>query len=605
MSEELLTHYNDELAYVRRLASEFADAHPKIAGRLRLSADAIEDPHVARLIEAFAFLNARIRRKLEDDFPELTDAMLGVLYPQYQAPIPSMATVQMACAPDLGSPYEVPRETAIETEPVEGEPCRFRTCYPVTLWPIEVEAASVSGTALGAPSVAQIADTAAVLRLTIRCAADEMTFSKLKPDRLRFFIRGQAQHAFPLYELILNDTLQIAVSQSSSRQKPVLLGPDTVRAVGFERDEGMLPYPPQAFLGYRLLTEFFSFSQKFLYFEICGLADAFANGGHEADIWFYFRRQMPVLEKNVSANTFALGCTPVVNLFKRRAEPIQLDHTRHEYRVVPDARRPKAGEVYSIDRVITSTPDGDEVIYWPFFGIKHGSVGEDTRTFWSSSRRPGANDNPGTEVYLTLVDLDFNPSAPADWVVNVTTTCLNRDLPGRLPFGGGQPRLQLSEGAAPIERIDCLTAPSRTLRPPLKQGAMWRLISHLVLNHLSITGGEQGAEALREILKLYNFSDSAETRAIIEGVSRVDSRPVTARVLIDGRSALLRGIEINIEFDEQRFSGSGIYLFASVLERFLALYCSINSFTRLVATVKGRDGILCRWPARAGEKTLL
>ena len=147
MSEELLAHYNDELAYVRRLASEFADAHPKIAGRLRLSADAIEDPHVARLIEAFAFLNARIRRKLEDDFPELTDAMLGVLYPQYQAPIPSMATVQMVCAPDLGSPYEVPRETAIETEPVEGEPCRFRTCYPVTLWPIEVEAASVSGTA--------------------------------------------------------------------------------------------------------------------------------------------------------------------------------------------------------------------------------------------------------------------------------------------------------------------------------------------------------------------------------------------------------------------------------------------------------------------------
>jgi type VI secretion system protein ImpG len=163
----------------------------------------------------------------------------------------------------------------------------------------------------------------------------------------------------------------------------------------------------------------------------------------------------------------------------------------------------------------------------------------------------------------------------------------------------------LSEGAAPVERIECLTAPTRTVRPPLKKGAMWRLISHLTLNHLSISDGEQGAEALREILKLYDFNDSADTRAMIEGVTRIHSRPVTARILVDGRSALARGVEISIEFDEQRFSGSGIYLFASVLERFLALYCSVNSFTRLVATVKGRDGILCRWPARAGEKTLL
>ena len=135
---------------------------------------------------------------------------------------------------------------------------------------------------------------------------------------------------------------------------------------------------------------------------------------------------------------------------------------------------------------------------------------------------------------------------------------------------------------------------------------MWRLVSHLSLNHLSVSEGEKGAEALREILSLYNFADSAETRAMIDGVLlRVFSRPATARVLVDGRSALARGVEITVEFDDQRFAGSSVYLFASVLERFLALYCSLNSFTRLVATIKGRDGVLCRWHARAGEKPLL
>ncbi len=604
MSDELLSYYNDELSFIRRLAGEFAVAHPKIAGRLRLSQDAIDDPHVARLIEAFAYLNARIRRKLDDDFPELTDAMLGVLYPHYQAPIPSMAIVQMVSAPDLSSPYVVPFGTEFETDPIDGEPCRFRSCYSTTLWPIEVDAARVRGTALGAPTIAETADTAAVLRLTIRCAVKEMTFSELAPERLRFFVRGQAQHAFPLHELIMNDSLQLAVVDANGGA-PVLLGSEAIHAVGFERDEGMLSYPAQAFMGYRLLTEFFAFPQKFLFFELRNLGDALAAMGNQADFWFYFRRHVPPLEQNVSAKAFALGCTPVVNLFHKRAEPIELDQTRPEYRIVPDARRPKAAEVYSVDRVVANAPDGGDVTYWPFYGTKHASVQEEARTFWSTTRRIASSDNPGTEIYLSLVDLDLEPSVAANWVVNVDTTCLNRDLPGRLPFGGGEPRLQLTEGAGPIERIECLTAPTATLRPPLKQRAMWRLISHLSLNHLSVSEGEAGAEALREILGLYNFSDSAETRAMIDGVLRVNSRPAAARVLVDGRGALARGVEITVEFDDQRFTGGSVYLFASLLERFLGLYCSLNSFTRMIATIKGRDGVLCRWPARAGEKPLL
>ena len=611
MSEELLPYYNRELAYVRKLAAQFAEAHPKIAGRLRLGPDASEDPHVERLIEAFAYLSARVRHKLDDDLPEITEALLGVLYPHYQAPVPSMAVVQFELdreQNELTAGFTLPRDTRIESEPVNGEPCRFRTCYPVTLFPIDVLGASLVQAPFPAPPAPHSSKAVACLRLTLGCRGKAVRFADLALGSLRFFLRWQAQYVYRLYELIFNNVLGVALANGADDRSPVLLGRDSIKPVGFGRDEGMLPYPARSFLGYRLLTEYFAFPEKFLFFDLANLGPKqLARVGNKLEVFLYLDRTVPDLEQNLSADVFRLGCAPMVNLYSQRAEPIPLTHEEFEYRVVPDVRRPLAHEVFSVDRVFASAPDGREEEYRPFFSVRHGAASDD-ETYWYASRRPaeksGAVDR-GTEVYLSLVDLAFSPAVQTNWTLNVETTCLNRDLAYRLPFGGDQPRLQLSEGGALISRISCLTPPTPTRRPALRRGALWRLISHLSLNHLSISGGESGAEALQEILKLYDFADSAETRSMIEGVLSVTSRRCVGRAAGEGGSALCRGVEVTVQFDEERFSGSGAFLFASVLERFLGLYCSINSFTRLVATVRGREGELRRWPPRAGEKVLL
>ncbi|HXH04693.1 MAG TPA: type VI secretion system baseplate subunit TssF [Candidatus Competibacteraceae bacterium] len=600
MSDELLPYYNRELAYLRRLGAEFAEAHPKIAGRLRLGAETIEDPHVARLIEAVAFLNAHIRRKLDDDFPELTQALLGVLYPHYLAPIPPMAIVQFQPPPDLGGAYTLPRETALETDPIHGEPCRFRTVYPVTLWPIAVEAASLRGRPLSAPRLAGAESAQACLRLSLRSTLPELPLARLAPGALRFFLRGQAQHVYALYELLCNHLLQVAVAKGADDPEPIALGADCLRPVGLALDEGLLPYPARAFPGYRLLSEWFACPDKFLFCELAGLdGQALARAGERAELYLYLARALPELERAVDAQTFALGCTPVVNLSRRRAEPIHLDHARSEYRVVPDARRPQAFEVYAVERVTAHDGDGRPREVLPLFGLQHGQQG---RAFWLASRRPAGARNPGTEVFLSLVDLDFEPLRDGEGYLSVETTCLNRDLPGRLPFGGGQPRLQLAEGNAPLRAIACLTPPTPTLRPPLGQGLLWRLISHLALNHLSLTEAADGTLALREILRLYDFRDSAETRATIDGIVSLGCRPVHGRAPHGG---VCRGTEVRLELDEAQFAGSGAFLFAAVLERFLGLYCSLNSFTRLELRYKGREGVVRRWPARSGELRLL
>ena len=447
-----------------------------------------------------------------------------------------------------------------------------------------------------------------MLRLVLSCQLSETTVGALGLGTLRFFLKGQPQDVGRLYELIFNHTIGVAVAGGIKDLQPIELGPESLRQVGFAREEGMLPYPARSFLGYRLLTEYFAFPQKYLFVDLA-LPDpaALARLSNRMEIYLFLDRMIPELGRTVSMDTFQLGCTPIVNLYLQRAEPIQLTHTEFDYQVVPDRRRPQSNEVYSIDRVLASPPKGKSVEFLPFFSTKHAQERPADYTFWHATRRPAESStrtgDRGTEVYLSLVDLGFRPSAPADWTLEVETTCLNRDLPQNLPFGGDQPRLQFRAGGGVISGIVCLTAPTRTLRPALRQGLLWRLISHLALNHLSLVGDGQ-ADALREILKLYDFADSAETRNQINGIVRLDSRRIVGSVRTDGMVAFCRGLEVTLQFDEARFSAGGLFLFASVLERFLALYCTVNSFSKLVATVKGRQEELRRWPPRMGERVL-
>jgi type VI secretion system protein ImpG len=612
MSDELLPYYNRELAFLRHLGAEFAEAHPKIAGRLRWGPDAVRDPHVARLIEAFAFLSARIRHKLDDEFPEVSESLLGVLYPHYLAPIPSLAIVQFALDPQQGqltSGYSVPRGETVETEPIEGQPCRFRTCYPVTLWPLELKAAELRGQPFAAPPVRLASPARAVVRLALQTSSDKLAVKQLPLGSLRFYLQGQTPFVYDLYELLLNNTLGVAVASGVNDPAPVLLGSDAIRPVGFGRDEGLLDYPPRSFWGYRLLSEYFAFPEKFLFLELSGLTpQVLEKLGRTLELYLYLGAHSRDLEKQVTRETFQLGCSPIVNLFPQRAEPISLTETETEYRVVPDARRPLAHEVYAVQRVIATSPENEEVEFLPFFSVKHGSPGQEPRTFWHAARRPaqfaGGQVDAGTELWLSLVDLDFQPSAPAKWTLDVETICLNRDLPRRLPFGGGQPHLQLVS-ASSVAKVVCLTAPTPTLRPALRHGTVWRLISHLSLNHLSLADTAEGAEALREILRLYDFADSAGTRAAIEGVRNVRSRRVVGRVGGHVSGGFCRGLEVTLQLDEEKFTGGGVFLFASVLERFLGLYTSLNSFTKTVVTTQQREEPLRRWPPRAGEQVLL
>ena len=610
MSKEFLNYYNKELSFVRRLGTEFAKQHPKVAGHLRMSPDAIEDPHVSRLIEAVAFLNAGIRQRLDDDYPELSSALLNILYPHYLAPIPSMAIVQFQADNSLGNKHILPKGRLVETLPINNLPIHFQTCYETTLWPIKITHAKLYGHNQHAPLLADFPHAASVLEISLETFNKELSFSALNPDSLRFFIKAPPQQAYAVYELLMQETLAITLADSQHDKQAITLSREHLIAVGFETTQGLLPYSTHSHLSYRLLTEYFVFPEKFLFFDIAGLtSEQMEHFQQKVSIYFYLKQSHKTLEQYVNADYFALGCTPVVNLFTKTAEPIQWDQSKTQYRVHPAIGHEKHYEIYSINRVTSIENDGSTHDFLPFYGIQHENRGKDSEYFWLARRYNtedfSDNHEKGTEIELSLIDLNLKPSTDDASVISVETICLNRDLPSHLPFGGNEPYLQFTDGNAPVKTILCLTAPTPTRRLPLGGQTEWRLISQLSLNHLSLMENQEAAETLQEILRLYNYTDLEETQLLIKSIESINTKRTIARDPSGNLNAFCHGVEITLELDENKFSGNSAYLFTSILERFFGLYCSINAFTKLKVVNKGQRKVIKEWAARSGEQMLL
>lgn len=612
MRDDLLEYYERELTYLRHMGAEFAEHYPKVASRLLLEPTKCEDPHVERLLEGFAFLAARVHLKIDDDLPEISQSLFELIYPHYVRPIPSMSIAEFHSDPEQGkltTGFQIPRGSLLYSRPVAGTPCKFRTSFDTTLWPISVESAEWKTPERIHPPLRTGTEVRAVLRLELRCFPD-ISFDKLELKSLRFFLNAESNLAYSLYELLANNAKQIIVRDLTpgSKKHPVILPGSAMRPSGFDEEHAMLPYPLRSFAGYRLLQEYFAFPQKFLFFDLERLEQVCHAGfGTAAEVLILFSpferaERQQSLEMSVTKDTFRLGCSPVANLFEQTSEPIQLDQRRHEYVVVPDARRKRTTQTFSIDQVLGVKPHGAGAVpYAPLYSYHHEASA--AHAFWFSTRQRCAWRTDGsTDVYVSFVDLSGRAVSPEEDSITLRLTCFNGDLPSRLPFGNVDGDFEL-EGGGPVRKVIALLKPTSVIQPPLGKALHWRLISQLSLNYLSIVEG--GADALREILRLHNFGDFAFHERQIQGIVGVSSRPTLTQLTSEDGVSFVRGRRVDIDFDEENFTGGGVYLFANLIERFLGLYVSMNSFTVLAARSRQRKEALRVWPPRTGNRVLV
>jgi len=614
--DDLLPHYERELAFLRTQAAGFAQRHPKIAGRLQLSGDVGEDPHVERLIESFALLAARIHKRLDDDFPLFTESFLEVLYPHYLRPFPSCAIARFDLgggAAQISKAASLSRGTLLTSRPVQGVVCRFRLAYDVQLVPVGIAAVTFRGGIQVPAGTPLPREATSVLSVQLQLESPQATWAGLGIDHLRLALDGEGSQVAALREALFGGVCGVLLQTGSTG--PWAPATDAKPSeVGFADNEALIDFDPRSDAAYRLLTEYFAFPDKFNFVDLPLPAALLASSARQVTLHYTLAGirgdgDLARLLETVSERSLLTGCSPVVNLFKQRAEPIRVTQQSERYPVLPDARRAYGYEVVSVDKVyrLQKTPQGEAIHeFLPFFSLRHDELladGEGAARYWTLQRdTPMGGQSPGYETSLGIVDIGMNPVTPQADTLSVEVTATNRDLPSLLAAHNPGGDLML-EGGSLAREISLLRKPTATLRFETGHGALWRLISHLAVNHLSLSGG--GLDALKEMLRLYDLPRSAINRRVVDALTSIDYRKATACLPGEPFPTFVRGVEVLLSVDDQNFAGTGLRLFAQVLDHFFGLYVHANSFVQLKLLSSRTQQVLMTCPPRSGHSPLL
>lgn len=572
-------YYQEELAKLKELGAEFAATHPALAPML---GGPSADPDVERLLEGVAFQTGLLREKLDDDFPELIHDLARLVCPQYLQPVPAATMIAFTPGPALAQSQKIPAGTELASVPVEGVSCRFRTCSAIELHPLELRDA-VYGQPSGQPAA-----------VSLFLSLQNITLSDWNPKSLRLFLAGEYAHAADLYFLLRRHLRRIVLNPAEGG-RPAVLPPECLQPVGFREDEALIPYPPQAFPGYRLLQEYFTAPAKFLMLDLTGWERWDCRGAGAAFRIDFELAPFTLPPPRVRRESFMLSVTPAVNLFECDAEPVLLDHRRERYPVRPAGLSPEQAQVFAVNEVtgfIRGTARKRD--YQPFELFRQATPTEPT--YHTATVRSAVRQE--AEVMLSVA---YPPGSalPEAETLSLGLTCTNGSLPERLRIGDVCRSTGSSPGFASYRNITPATAP---VQPRLGKNLLWRLLSHLALNRLSLAT----AENLQALLGLYLDEECTDRAALaanrrrIEGIDGIEEVPED-RLL---RGCPVRGREIRLRLRGDHFAGTGdLFLFCSILDAFLESHASLNTFTRLTVHEVTR-GDRYQWPPRLGHEQL-
>lgn len=623
MDPRLLDYYNQELVYMREMSSEFATLHPKIARRLGMQGVEVADPFVERLLEGFSFMSARMRIKLDAEFPRFSERLLEVMCPNYVSPTPSIAVAQLhpsITEGDFSKGHRIARGSAFHAKVPPGEvtACEFRSTQDVTLWPLEIEQARLGGTPPDIPGLERyLPPTVQVqgsLRLTLRVQGELNVCDLEGLDELPIYLGGEEGVASRLFELLHTSAAASFIGTPGAiSQNPHVVTENALMPVGLEPGEGALPLAWNTLHGHNLVHEYFACPSRFYFFSLRSLAPGLARvKGQRVEIVLLLTKSPAALASLVDAQQFALHCTPVVNLFPKRTDRVEVDASSVEFHLVPDRSRPLDFEVFAVKELCGQTAaTSEELVFRPLFQTLHEdegnygryfSVRREPRLISENARKYGTrHEYIGTEVFLSIVDQNEAPFPEALRALSVQALLTNRDLPELIPRNG-RDDLFMSE-SVPVSMVGLIRAPSRP-KPPFAQGELaWRLIRQLGFNHLPLADmpHRQGAQALRDMLRLFVNRDDTVAMKQIQGLIGSQIEPVMRRLPGNGPLVYGRGVACTLTVDEDGFSGVSPYLFGLVLERYLARHVAINVFTQ-TRLMSMQRGLVAEWQPRPGTR---
>ncbi len=605
--EELLPYYERELAMLRRSLKEFAGRYPKVAARLAISGEHSEDPHVERMLQSFALIAARIAARIDDDYPELTEDLLEVVHPQYLRAFPSCAIAQID--PSKGKLFAglteartLPRGTEFRTK---GTAYRFQSVYDVVLAPIAIEDVQYARTAFAPTGISLPEHTTGVLTLTLAFPMGPKPIASAA-EKMRVHLAGQREIvASAMDGLLLHAAAAFAEGGGFGRWQRLPGIP--VSAVGFDESDALMGVSDGATSEFSLLLEYFGFPDKFNFFDIDvkTLARAAGSNGrvklHLAITNVHENSWAAVRMAKLTADNFKLFCTPLINLFKCDAPPVEVSENVDAYTIAPSAKSDTYAEIYTIDEVRAVRPGGTAIVR-PLRSLMHGESTSFAGPYWAIRRKDHLERARAEQrTQLSLVGLDGKPMKSDIKTLSLQLTCTNGTLPSRIPIGLDGGDLETA-GIEKDGAIVLLTRPTEPVQPPRGDGALWRLISHLTVHPIQLR-----TEALDEFRKLFRqFANlSGLQPKQIDGLTHLSSRRSMQWIVKPPCPAFVRGIEVELVVDEQAFAQSSLTTFIAVMDRFFAPYAPADSFVQLVVISKSNGREIRRCEPREGAATVL
>ncbi|MDD2839011.1 MAG: type VI secretion system baseplate subunit TssF [Sulfuricurvum sp.] len=585
-------YYLQELSSLRKLGGEFAIKNPGLSPYLSKEG---QDPDVERMLEGFSFLTGRLRQQLDEELPEISHNLAQLLWPNYIRPVPSYSIIAYDPLREQNVSYYVPKGTEVLNEPTpNGAQYKFRTCYDTVIHPIEINQCKyhVHG------SKSQIE-----LDFMVSCKG---TLASCNMDTLRIHLSGSRFIAKELYLFLLQYIEMIEVEILDYQEevlRTVHLSKQSIKPVGFNTDERILPYSKNIFDGYIVLQEYFAYEQKYLFVDIGNLNSIFGitkeilEKSRHFRVRFHFTKRLGAAQM-LSKDNFALYCTPIINLFEVDAIPIRKTLLEEEYLLSASEFDREESEVFLVESVRGWIPSKNcYEDFLPFESFDYSDHDE-----YYSVRVRLSDDAKRTYSYIRFASSDglFEKNDYANATVSVKLLCTNRSLPSALPFG----QISVCNPHSNVAHLKFknITIPTESYPPPMRSDFLWRVISNMSLNHLSLTD----VNILGAILDTYDFLGAYDMKVkkknelMIKGLVSISHQKT--EMIYQGFP--IRGIQTHLEIDISNFAGIGdAYLFCCVLNDFFALYCNINSFHQL--EVKMIDYDIFVWPPKVGYQPLL
>lgn len=593
MSDTFLSYFEQELRFIREEASQFAERHPGAARSLGISKDSIDDPQVARLIESVALLNGKLQHRLDESFPELTESLISLLFPHYLRPIPSYSMLDFEMNDDANAVHQIPAGTEFEVRDEQGESAAFRTTENVDLLPLQIEQVSVAFAPFEQAKPRGAENAKALIELSISAMDEGIELSELPIDMLKLHLKGETHFALRLYDLLSQGVSQICLCANGECTE---LGRQAMQPIGFDVEETILPYQAASFGGFKLLTEFFMFSERFngFRFELGQVLKRVT--GHQFKLQIFVDELSVDLARSLSAQHFSLFTTPLVNLHQMVSDPVEIDFFKKQYPIVLDANQGSDLELFAVDQVLDVT-DAEPIEIPQIYGEKYRGANSGLRwQLMQTMHERGVLDSGLKVADLSHISAD---SQPRTWVVNATVT--NGIKASHLPVTS---EVECRESLTIPATMQLLRRPSLPVRSKDSNKNVWALLCHLHFNYHAILGTDDPKSTLKNVFDLYNHSQSSQNHVYIESIVGIDQEQVVAPIRVSGKTCFAYGTKITVTLDPTNVNG-GIALFSHLLDHFFAYFAGFNSFTQVDIRLEGQDGLYMAFPRRTGCKNLL